>query len=408
MSAPTDQDLIGFVVHEARLIDQHRFEEWLDLFADDGYYWMPLEWGQTDPRLATSLMYEDKLLLRIRIERLKGNRTFSQKPKSRCHHVLQVPQIDRRDEAANEYVTWTPMHYVETRLDEQDLYAAWATHTLAVIDGKLKIKLKRVDLVNCDAALPQHPAFHVSTGMSERPVAIVTGGSAGIGATICRRMLDAGYEVVSLARRRPEWSHPALHAVEVDLTDAHATEQAAAERRRSNIAVGTVIHNAGVDPRQSPRRRATGGFARSDAASPRRGDSHRAGGSAGHARAQIRPHRADSSRAALGLQTRTAYSATKAGMIGMARTWALELAPVGITVNVVAPGPIGDTEMFREVIPAGSEREAALAKSIPVGRLGRSDDVARAVMFFADPENSFITGQVLYVCGGASVASISL
>ena len=59
---------------------------------------------------------------------------------------------DRRDDAANEYVTWTPMHYVETRLDEQDLYAAWATHTLTVIDGRLKIKLKRVDLVNCDAA----------------------------------------------------------------------------------------------------------------------------------------------------------------------------------------------------------------------------------------------------------------
>ena len=152
MTVPTEQDLIGFVVHEARLIDQHRFEEWLDLFADDGHYWMPLEWGQTDPRLATSLMYEDKLLLQIRIERLKGNRTFSQKPKSRCHHVLQVPQVDRRDDAANEYVTWTPMHYVETRLDEQDLYAAWVTHTLTVIDGRLKIKLKRVDLVNCDAA----------------------------------------------------------------------------------------------------------------------------------------------------------------------------------------------------------------------------------------------------------------
>jgi 3-phenylpropionate/cinnamic acid dioxygenase small subunit len=98
-------------------------------------------------------MYEDKLLLRIRVERLKGNRTFSQKPKSRCHHVLQVPQIDKRDEAANEYVTWTSMHYVETRLDEQELYAAWATHTLIMVGGKLKIRLKRVDLVNCDAAL---------------------------------------------------------------------------------------------------------------------------------------------------------------------------------------------------------------------------------------------------------------
>ena len=63
MSAPTDQELIDFVIREARLIDQHRFDEWLDLFADDGIYWMPLEWGQTDPRLTTSLMYEDKLLL---------------------------------------------------------------------------------------------------------------------------------------------------------------------------------------------------------------------------------------------------------------------------------------------------------------------------------------------------------
>jgi 3-phenylpropionate/cinnamic acid dioxygenase small subunit len=153
MVAPSDDDLIEFVVREARLIDQQRFEEWLDLFADDGRYWMPLEWEQTDPRLATSLMYEDKLLLQIRIERLKGNRTFSQKPRSRCHHVLQVPQVEKRDEAGNEYVTWTAMHYVESRLDEQDLYAAWATHTLTMINGALKIRLKRVDLVNCDAAL---------------------------------------------------------------------------------------------------------------------------------------------------------------------------------------------------------------------------------------------------------------
>jgi 3-phenylpropionate/cinnamic acid dioxygenase small subunit len=152
MDVPSHQDLIDFIVREARLIDQHRHEEWLDLFAEDGHYWMPLEWGQTDARLTTSLMYEDKLLLKIRVERLKGNRTFSQKPKSRCHHVLQVPQVDRHDPEANEYVTWTPMHYVETRLDEQQLYAAWATHTLTVVDGALKIRLKRVDIVNCDAA----------------------------------------------------------------------------------------------------------------------------------------------------------------------------------------------------------------------------------------------------------------
>ncbi|XSC43156.1 aromatic-ring-hydroxylating dioxygenase subunit beta [Bradyrhizobium sp. RDT10] len=151
-AVPTDQELIDFVVREARLIDQQRFDEWLELYADDAFYWMPLEWNQTDPRLTCSLMYEDKLLLSIRVERLKGARTFSQKPKSRCHHVLQTPQVDSRDAAANSYVTWTAMHYVETRLEEQTLYAAWATHHLSVENGKLKIKLKRVDLINCDAA----------------------------------------------------------------------------------------------------------------------------------------------------------------------------------------------------------------------------------------------------------------
>jgi len=150
--APSDRELVEFVVHEARLIDEQRFDEWIDLFAEDGLYWMPLEYGQTEARLHNSLLYEDKLLLRIRAERLKGNRTFSQKPKSRCHHLLQTPTVDSRDEAANLYVTHTPLHYVETRFDEQILLAAWAKHHLAVIDGRIRIKLKRVDLVNSEAA----------------------------------------------------------------------------------------------------------------------------------------------------------------------------------------------------------------------------------------------------------------
>src|SRR6201982_4144691 len=97
-------------------------------------------------------MYEDKLLLTIRIERLKGIRTYSQKPKSRCHHVLQQPQVDVFDPDAGRFVVWTSMHYVETRQDRQDLYAAWATHELREVEGALRIQMKRVDLVNCDAA----------------------------------------------------------------------------------------------------------------------------------------------------------------------------------------------------------------------------------------------------------------
>ena len=94
-------------------------------------------------------------------------------------------------------------------------------------------------------------------------------------------------------------------------------------------------------------------------------------------------------------------------MLGMARTWALELAAEGITVNVVAPGPIR-TDMFYDVVEAGSEKERRLAASVPVQRLGEAADVARAVRFFVDPANGFITGQVLYVCGGTSVGSLAL
>ena len=96
------------------------------------------------------------------------------------------------------------------------------------------------------------------------------------------------------------------------------------------------------------------------------------------------------------------------GMIGMARTWALELGPHGITVNVVAPGPIEATEMFHEVMPVGDPRIAALAGNIPVKRLGTPADVANAVSFFAAPAAGFVTGQVLYVCGGASIGAVSL
>jgi 3-phenylpropionate/cinnamic acid dioxygenase small subunit len=152
MTPVTDADITSFIYHEVRLLDEHRFDEWLDLFSADGRYWMPLEWGQTDARLTSSLMDDDLLLLRVRVERLKANRTFSQKPKSRCHHVLQPPVIDSRNDAANLYQTYTPFHYLETRLDEQTLFAGWSRHTLIHLDGKLMIKLKRVDLINADAA----------------------------------------------------------------------------------------------------------------------------------------------------------------------------------------------------------------------------------------------------------------
>ena len=85
----TRDDIIDFIYQEARMLDEGRYDEWLSLWLEIGIYWMPLDYKQTDPISATSLLYEDHFMLRLRVERLNGARTFSQKPKSRCHHVLQ-------------------------------------------------------------------------------------------------------------------------------------------------------------------------------------------------------------------------------------------------------------------------------------------------------------------------------
>ena len=240
-----------------------------------------------------------------------------------------------------------------------------------------------------------------------RRVAAVTGGSAGIGKAICEDLLARGYEVVSLARRKAEIAHPKLHSLEVDLTDRAATAQAVQELVQRVPDLTTVVHNAGViRPALLPEVKLDDLDALVDL---------HLGCAIQLVQAALPAMRAArfgrvvllSSRAALGLATRTAYSATKAGMLGMARTWALELAPEGITVNVVAPGPIR-TDMFYDVVEAGSEKERALAAAVPVKRLGESADVARAVAFFASPDSGFVTGQVLYVCGGTSVGSLVL
>ena len=160
MSArPSEQDLVRFVVREARLLDERRFDEWYELFTDDAYYWVPLTPGQKDPHLHNSLAYEDKFLLQLRVERLKSPQAYSQKPESRCHHLLQVPEVESSDLSKNEFVLRTPFIYTETRGDESQRYAATAWHTLVWQDSALRIRLKRVDILNADAMLPSIQLF---------------------------------------------------------------------------------------------------------------------------------------------------------------------------------------------------------------------------------------------------------
>jgi len=152
MSKITKEELVDFIYDEVRMLDAGQYNEWLDLWLPDGHYWMPLDYKQQDPIHMTSLLYEDIFMLKLRVERLNGARTFSQKPKSRCHHVIQRPFVDELDNDAGRYVTNTSMQYVDTRLDEQFLLALTATHELKRVDGKLRIANKRVDLLNSDAS----------------------------------------------------------------------------------------------------------------------------------------------------------------------------------------------------------------------------------------------------------------
>ena len=234
--------------------------------------------------------------------------------------------------------------------------------------------------------------------------AIVTGGSAGIGLEVVRALLGQKEEVVSLDLK-PSPEKKARH-LPVDLTDTAAVAWAAGEIAKKHQ-VTRLIHNAGtIRPALLPdvkiedltalvNLHISAAVILLQACLP-------AMKAAGFGRVVL-----VSSRAVLGLPTRTSYSASKAGMLGMARTWALELAPQGITVNVVAPGPI-ETDNFHSIIPRGSDQVEKVAQAIPVKRLGQPGDVARAVLFFADRQNGFVTGQVLYVCGGTSVGTLTL
>jgi NAD(P)-dependent dehydrogenase (short-subunit alcohol dehydrogenase family) len=236
--------------------------------------------------------------------------------------------------------------------------------------------------------------------------AVVTGGSTGIGVAICRELIDAGYDVISLARRPAGLKSPRLRSVLVDLADPTATAQAAAQIARDGAT--TVVHNAGAireKPLEDVQVADLDALAHLHLAAPIAlvQSCLPAMKAASYGRVVL-----ISTRAVLGLAKRTAYAATKAGMLGLARTWALELGPHGITVNVVAPGPIEETEMFDDVLPKGDPKRDALARAIPVRRIGRPADVAQAVRFFVDPAAGFITGQTLYVCGGTSVGSLPL
>jgi 3-phenylpropionate/cinnamic acid dioxygenase small subunit len=140
-----------FLLHEARLLDEGKFDDWLALFAPDAWYWVPSEPGQPDPVETISLIYDDRRLLETRVRRLASPRMYSQEPRSRTSRIVTNVTID---EAGKDACTVrSKFMMIEYRREQQRLFGGTTLHRLAQTDGRIMIAWKRVDLVNCDAPL---------------------------------------------------------------------------------------------------------------------------------------------------------------------------------------------------------------------------------------------------------------
>jgi benzoate/toluate 1,2-dioxygenase beta subunit len=144
------QAVADFVIHEARLLDDRRFDEWRELFADDGYYWVPLRPGQDSPSTEASLFYDDKMIMATRFERLAHPRIHAQSPPHRTCHVIGSIAVEEIDASRNECVVRSSMILADYRLRVQRVFAGHVRHRLRRDGDGYKIVLKRVDLINCD------------------------------------------------------------------------------------------------------------------------------------------------------------------------------------------------------------------------------------------------------------------
>jgi 3-phenylpropionate/cinnamic acid dioxygenase small subunit len=140
-----------FLFHEARLLDTQRLEEWLALFTEDATYWVPLEQGQKDPTETSSLIYDDRTLLELRVKQARHPRAHARLPLARTVH--QVGNIQVVEEHESEKRIASTLTVVEYRAERQRLWGALVEHRLRRAGDTWKIAHKRIDLVNSEAEL---------------------------------------------------------------------------------------------------------------------------------------------------------------------------------------------------------------------------------------------------------------
>ena len=236
----------------------------------------------------------------------------------------------------------------------------------------------------------------------DQRVALVTGGNRGIGLATARALQQAGYTVAITYRSAPPEDLDGLYPVQCDVTDVDQVDAAFSQVEAEVGPVGIVVSNAGITRDNLVLRMSEEDFSSVIVANLT--SAYRVAKRAIRPMMKARWGRIILISSVVGLAGQAGqanYEASKAGLIGLGRSLAREFASRGITVNIVAPGPI-ETDMFAEV---SDEMTEAITASVPLGRIGRVEEIAATVAFLASEGAGYITGANIPVDGGLGMGS---